>query len=334
MSKTCTPSTTDNDQTTLPGVSVIIPAFNYAEYLSFAIDSVLAQDYPIFELIVVNDGSTDATPQVLDQYQDKIRAIHQENQGLPTARNTGIQAAKFPLLAFLDADDAWRPGLLMKIARALQSLPPETGIVACLSRTINHAGQTIRTRPATASTAHLREIYWHDILLKTRFGSSGLTVARACFEKCGLFDTTLNSSEDRDMWLRIAEHFRVFLIHEDLALIRRHDRNMSTNPDRMKTNMLRVIKSALNRTASPDKAARLKAKTLSYCFFETAWMYHNAGQHRQAVKDIIRSLLLHPFPISTKDVEQPALFRCRALIRFLIAPILKFKKHEHVAAQN
>ena len=313
-----TPSTrSDKAALALPGISVIIPAYNYAEYLPQAIESVLAQDYPQFEVIVVDDGSTDATPDIIRRYGNKIRSIHQENQGLSAARNTGIQAAKHPYLAFLDADDMWRPGLLLTLALALQTLPPETGLVACQSRVIDASGRTIKSNPPPSPDTSCREIFWQDILLKTRFGSSGLLVARNCFENCGLFDTTLRSSEDRDMWLRIAEHFRLFLVPDDLAMVRRHDRNMSADPWRMKNSMLRVINAAWNRAQGPICSRPAKAKVLAYCYYETAWMHYDARQHRQAILDILHSLVLYPLPINRGNVGQPHLFRLRALTRFI-----------------
>src|ERR1041385_8897165 len=87
------------------GVSVVIPAYNYARFLPAAIDSALWQEYPASEIIVVDDGSTDNTAEVVKGYGERVRYIHQSNAGLPAARNTGIKAARFDHVAFLDADD-------------------------------------------------------------------------------------------------------------------------------------------------------------------------------------------------------------------------------------
>src|SRR5690242_10687505 len=96
-----------------PGVSVIIPAYNYARFLPQAIESALQQDYPEFEVLVVDDGSTDNTAEIAAVYSradKRVRYLHQKNAGLPAARNTGIQHARFDFIGFLDADDAWLPG--------------------------------------------------------------------------------------------------------------------------------------------------------------------------------------------------------------------------------
>src|SRR2546423_7727277 len=90
-------------------VSVVVPAYNYARYLPQAIDSALGQTHPPLEVIVVDDGSTDDTPRVLDAYGDRIRAVRQANQGAGAARNAGIAVARGEYVAFLDSDDLWRP---------------------------------------------------------------------------------------------------------------------------------------------------------------------------------------------------------------------------------
>ena len=104
-------------------VSVIIPTYNRAEYVTHAIDSVLAQTYTDYEIIVVDDGSADNTKDVLLPYMDRIRYIYQENAGLSAARNTGIKAAKGDWIAFLDSDDEWLPGKLAVQMRAVERHP-------------------------------------------------------------------------------------------------------------------------------------------------------------------------------------------------------------------
>src|SRR5437870_11720 len=101
-------------------VSVIIPNYNYAHYVSQAIDSVLAQTYPHREVIVINDGSTDNSAEVLRSYGDSIRWIDQENRGQSVARNRGIEESRGDLVAFLDGDDAWLPTKLQRQIECLR----------------------------------------------------------------------------------------------------------------------------------------------------------------------------------------------------------------------
>ena len=112
-----------------PLVSVVIPSFNYARFLVDCVDSALAQTYPHREIIVVDDGSTDNTRQVLEHYGDKIVYIHQSNQGLSQARNTGIHAAKGEFIALLDSDDLWHPRKLELQIRCMKD-HPEIGLLA------------------------------------------------------------------------------------------------------------------------------------------------------------------------------------------------------------
>ncbi len=323
FSTTSTHPKTDVQGASLPGISVVIPAYNYSEYLPKAIDSALLQNYPLFEVIVVDDGSTDSTPEIIRAYEGKIRSVRQTNQGLSAARNTGIQAARFPFIALLDADDIWQQGLLLKLALSFQTLPKDTGIVACNTQLIDADGNIIRSAPQLASTQPTKEITWEDLLFKNRLQSSGLLIAQACFQTCGMFDVSLRSSEDRDMWLRIAEHFRVFTIPENLVFIRRHARNMSAHPFRMKTSMLRVISSAFQHKPSSQKRFLFKARVFSYCYYETSWMHYDASQPLRAVFDVLRSFLLYPLPFNRTDLNRPSLFRLRSLARFAAALLPK-----------
>src|SRR5688572_21390402 len=107
----------------VPGVSVIIPAYNYANYLPLTLDSILQQDYPNIEIVIIDDGSTDNTREVVARYGPKVRYVYQKNAGLSAARNTGIKAAKTDYLAFIDADDEWHPTLISKMMSAFARLP-------------------------------------------------------------------------------------------------------------------------------------------------------------------------------------------------------------------
>jgi len=282
------------------GISVVIPAYNYAKFLPQAVDSVLAQNWPAAEIIVVDDGSTDETPEVARRYGQRIRYIRQENAGLSAARNTGIQAATQTFVAFLDADDIWRPNLLEQAMRAFKSLPESFGIVACQSERIDEAGRPL---PAVRGVADIDgEVTAADILLKSRFSPSSVVARRVCFETAGLFDTSLRSSEDRDMWIRIGTHWRIWVEAGRCLLLRKHGLNMSGHAERMKINMGRVIRKAWSaRVVSPARFW-FWLQVLSIYRFQTAVMFAGVNRPGQAFKDILESLLLWPLPHSARRI--------------------------------
>lgn len=300
------------------GVSVVIPAYNYAHFVGETIESVLAQTYPHFEVVVVDDGSTDNTAEVVAAFVDKdprVRYVHQQNGGLPAARNTGIRNARFPLVAFLDADDLWTPDKLQAGVDAFADLGPDWGIVASFRQKITPDGQPIFQ--AAHGFGGDREVSVRDLLMRTQFSPSTVIARKACFEACGFFDESLRSVEDRDMWLRIAAKFRIMRLGQALTLVRDHPSSMSKHADRMKENFLLVWEK--NRgsgiLAADDPWWR---RSRSFNCFQCAWMYHEAGSRWDAVRHIAQSIALYPIFPDAQKLGEPQFFRIRAALRFLL----------------
>jgi glycosyltransferase involved in cell wall biosynthesis len=300
-----------------PGVSVVIPAYNYAHYLPQAIDSVLKQGYSPCEIIVVDDGSTDNTAVVAAQYGQRIRYIHQTNAGLSAARNTGIRMARYDYVAFLDADDQWLPGRLKCAMQSFAQLSAEFVLVACRACHINAAAEVIHMKRLYLQRDE--EVTARDILFRARFCPSAVVTKRAIFDQCGYFDTTLRSSEDRDMWIRMAAHGRIFVRHDRLVLVRRHAHSMSNHTDRMKANTRKVIAKAYHHRLVPRHCLCFWLRVLSFHYFQTAWMYHSEGRHCAAARDLIVSLMHWPWFLRPGEFNEPFFFRIRALLRFLHA---------------
>ena len=298
----------------MPRVSVIIPAYNYAHYLPEAIDSVLQQDYPRYELIVVDDGSTDNTPAVVAAYGERVRYVHQRNAGLPAARNTGIRAARHNYVCFLDADDVLRGSVLRKAMHTMNRLPPAFAIVAFPSQYIDGTGKLLPTKQLVRNQG--KEIIGRDIILKTRFGTTGLLAKREVFAECGFFDETLRSSEDRDMWIRISQRRRIFLHGEQLVLIRRHPDSMSRNSERMKQNMRRVITKARQAHCVSPLNVFFWLRVKSFFYFQTAWMFFDERRQGKAIREMLLSFLIWPWFFDSARLNEPLLFRLRALLRF------------------
>jgi len=299
-----------------PGVSVVIPAYNYARFLPAAIDSALAQEYLHTEIIVVNDGSTDDTPAVLERYGNRIKAIHQANAGLPAARNAGIQAAQHPFVAFLDADDFWQPTMLSRVMETFATLPAEFGLVACGEERTDATGKPVSFQAFEKNPE--REISVADIILQTRFGPSATVVKKEVFAAAGLFDTTLRSSEDRDMWIRIAAQRRVYRIADKLAMIRRHGGNMSMHADRMKLNMNCVLGKAYRVGLVPRSRWWFWLQVRGFFHFQTSQMFNGAGRRVEAFRSLAASAICWPWYLRPERLNQPALFRLRAAVRYFV----------------
>ena len=208
-------------------VSVVIPAYNSMAYLPETIANVLQQTYADFEVVVVNDGSTDNTAEWVSQIDDpKIRLISQSNLGLAGARNTGIREAKGEYLAFLDADDLWEPTKLAEQARILDN-HPEVGTVYTWVAYVDAEGKS------TGRIVQNQEegFIWQQLTQRNLVESGSVAmVRRECFARCGVFDCNLGSFvEDWDMWLRIAKHYQFKVVKKPLVFYRQIPSSASRN---------------------------------------------------------------------------------------------------------
>jgi len=232
-------------------VSVIIPAYNAQDYIKKALDSVLAQSYPHFEVLIVNDGSTDNTETIIDTYHDpRVRLIPQSNGGLSNARNTGIKNAQGYYLAFLDADDYWIPEKLEKQIEVLKH-HPEVSFCSIQTRVETPEGEFINTWlcPELKSSI-LHTIFFQNAAIA---GSGSSVMLTAELQKqAGFFDESLHSLEDIDMWMRYAAIAKYCCIPETLSVIIKRTDSMSRNLETMRTSAIKVLtknKSLLDTTA-------------------------------------------------------------------------------------
>jgi glycosyltransferase involved in cell wall biosynthesis len=249
-----------------PGlVSVIVPTYNYAHFVTEAVDSALAQSYPHREIIVVDDGSTDDTRSVLAPYGDRVRYLHQENQGLSGARNTGIRAAEGEYIALLDADDAWHPRKLELQVAYLRD-HPEVGLVgASLFTDRRLCWPEIGDLSSVAADTYRLE----ELVGKMRFGPSSVVMRRSCLDEVGLFDPTLRCVEDRDLWVRFASRFRVAMLHAPLLWYRQHPASLSTKAASMEETERRVLTKLFAEVPALRGRRLLRRKTFSQAAYPT-----------------------------------------------------------------
>ena len=207
-------------------VSVIIPNYNYAEFLSECIESVLNQDYEQIEVIVVDDGSTDSSREILRSYGDKIKVIEISNSGAPTARNFGLMNAKGGYIAYLDADDCW---VRNKISAQIQRLHAmNTDLVYC-RMTILDVATNQRTISAESREGSFKEFFINHPG-QTPFPPSTVLMTRELVARAGIWDTTLKSpAEDFDYFRRCAKFTEFYLEDNTLVLHRNHSKSLTAN---------------------------------------------------------------------------------------------------------
>lgn len=179
-----------------PNVSVIVPNFNYAQYLGACIESVLAQTYGDFELIVVDDGSSDGSPQIARNFTDpRVRVIVQANAGVSAARNRGVQASSGRWIAFLDSDDLWTPDSLRLRVEASEAA------YGTDDRPIFTCGQSLRV-PRYTTVADIPQLMALEPDGR-RFNMSTILTERGIFEKLGWFREDIRYREDKELWYRL-----------------------------------------------------------------------------------------------------------------------------------
>jgi glycosyltransferase involved in cell wall biosynthesis len=231
---------------TVAPVDVVIPLYNAAPFVERTLHSVLAQTRPPKRIIVVDDGSTDGSPDVVRRLAGKyngpvrIELLEQPNAGPNTARNTGLQAGSSPFVAFLDADDLWAPSKLEEQLSVFSHDPSEDLLlVYCRAHWIDTHDRPKHGTPLNEGEA-LRGQVFDRLLPRNRIwgGSSAVLIRRKAFDLAGPFDVGLRAAEDFDMWLRIAQVGRVDLADADLVGIRDHATNTSKNSPYMLDGLL------------------------------------------------------------------------------------------------
>jgi glycosyltransferase involved in cell wall biosynthesis len=272
-------------------VSVVIPAHNAAWCVAKAIDSVLAQDFRDFELIVVDDGSTDETAVVLSGYGDAIRVVRQANGGMSNARNAGIRAARGEFIAFLDADDWWLPGKLGNQVGLMRN-NAAIGFTSTAARVEDQEGKLLNTWPCSpCETSFLVHLFQGNAGIAG--GSSALMVRRALLEKTGGYDETLGGVEDADLWIRLAAITEYACIPETGVIILRRPDSVSRNVERMRQGAIRVMHKNRNLLPASLQESFWRACMAGIHGDYAKWRYR-AGHRGPALLDVARIFLLAP----------------------------------------
>ena len=277
---------------TIPSISVVIPTYNSSLVLTEAIASVRAQNWENLELIVVDDGSSDQTPQVLDSLEaDDLRCIRQENAGPAAARNVGIAAARGDWIAFLDADDLWLPGKLRtQFTEILQR--PNAGFSFTDARISYSSGEEQELECDTGDSPLPYRLLKGNVL-----ATPAVVVRRECLQESERFDTSLRTGEDWDLWLRLAVRFEAVPVPSPLVLIRRSSKQQRASLEMLERCTFRV----LDRLFSCDEIARrwpelaaLQAKVYAWHAAVLAKSYLRNGRVSDFCRMGIRAVRSHP----------------------------------------
>ena len=229
------------EQTATPLVSVIVPAYDVADFIGEALDSVLAQTFTNYEIIVVNDGSpdTEALERALAPYMSRIIYLKQENRGVSAARNTGIASARGTLLAFLDGDDVWLPNYLEVQVARIQADP---AIDVLYPNVLMFGGSSEDGEEFMSICPSNGEVTFERLLLQECNVSNCSIARRETIVRAGLFDEALRSVEDFDLWLRVIKQGGRIAYHRDvLARYRRRPGSLTADPVWLSENILKVL---------------------------------------------------------------------------------------------
>ncbi|WP_341526185.1 glycosyltransferase [Nostoc sp. UHCC 0302] len=260
----------------MPKVSVIIPAYNAMAYLPETLTSVLQQTFTNFEILIINDGSTDNIVQWSNQLLDqRVQLISQNKQGVSVARNTGITYATGEYIAFLDADDLWKSTKLEKQVNYLEA-HPEIGFLHTGMVLIDQYGKSSgRVMISNAEGNVLKQLLEQNTVV-----TSSVIVRASCLKTVGEFDRKLRYSQDWHMWVRIAARYPFAVIKEPLVCYRQHPNNATRNWQMLEQGfeMIETIFQSV-----PKELTYLKNRSYGYANIYLAWKALQSGDRQQAI---------------------------------------------------
>ncbi len=279
-------------------ISVIIPVFNCERYIGDAVRSVREQTYPVHEIIVVDDGSTDGTRAALAAHRSAIQYIRCEHRGVAAARNTGIARSSGEFIAFLDADDLWLPEKLAMQVDYFRA-HADCGLVYTDMKLFDETGILQESVKQYLHMDPPSGWIFPQLFAETLFAADAVMFRKKCLDRVGNFEERLGCGEDYHMWLRFSRHFRIGYLDKPLVMYRQHPAMTTRSiavPDGVPWES-RVIESVLE--LYPEIKAELGRnkvrKRLAKPYFYSACACLQAGDHRQARRFFGRALRRWPW---------------------------------------
>jgi glycosyltransferase involved in cell wall biosynthesis len=282
-------------------VSVILPTYNRAHLLPVAVESVLSQDFRDFELMVVDDGSTDATQEVLRGYSDpRIRTFTQENRGIGGALNAGIQAARGSLIARIDSDDRWLPELLSVEVPILEK-QPDAGVVYARAQAMDEGGRPL---PQMLG-APLK--FPGDPFKSFVYGDFGCAITalirRDCLERAGLFDESLVGNEDWELWIRLSRFTRFVFIDRVLAHFRMHPGRTTAGASKrfaaITEGRVQVLEGVFSQSDLPASVLAIREQAFRNAHMDAALRWLSVKESRKARAHFLQAIRLSGNPLGT-----------------------------------
>ena len=274
-------------------ISVIIPTYNSDKYISEAIHSVLRQTCTEYEIIVIDDGSTDSTRQIIENNFPQIRYFYIPNQGVSKARNYGIQRARGEFIAFLDADDLWLPEKLGKQLKLFMA-DQELMLAFTAHRVFNDNG--FKDLNFSKNERLMKGDVVKNIFLYSHVTTSTVMVRRQVFQEIGYFEENLKAAEDDNLWMRIALKFRIHLLDEVLVHYRWTENSLSRSEYNLLDGVLKNID--LIEKKYPDLRKRLGRATIrrkmSNIYAYYGYYLFNIGNYAMSRRYYFRSIALYP----------------------------------------
>lgn len=274
-----------------PLVSVIIATYNMGKYLQGAIDSILAQTYRNFEIIIIDDGSTDDTRTRVAPYAElpNVRVIHQENKGQPKAKNAGLAECKGALIAFCDADDLWMPRKLELQVPCFYGRP-ELAVVSTEIDQIDVEGKRLGVRRMARYSGRILE----NLLIRNCISFGTAMVRKDALDDAGWFDEGLPMGIDWDLWLRLAVKYEFLHLEEVTYLYRVWPGQMSRNHRGRYVNAFRILdKFFAEHQGAVTPLVRRKAYADAY-IGRGRIVFEREGKVLSPLGDIMRALCLNP----------------------------------------
>ena len=273
-----------------PLVSVLIPTYNRADFILEAIDSVLAQDYPAVEILVVDDGSTDNTAELLQPYVEsgRIRFFQQPNQGQSVARNLALKESRGEFICFLDSDNRWLPG---KLKRELEVFAqyPDTDIVYGDDIQIDEQGREISRRNMRRYSGRITPYLFRDNCVSM----NTTMVRRRCFDEMGGLEVGRRAADDYELWLRFSARYTFRYVPEFFAEYRVMADQISSNKDRRFASNEQILRNFQQRFPEAMSPAEFR-RGWSHFFTRKGRHYASIGNRAQALKDYGRALAAWP----------------------------------------